>query len=176
MSGVGQTMAVDSTAVLLQAASLLLSYPAADTTADLDLIASALAEQPPSRPRRALERFLAWWTGLDTDEREQSYVATFDLDPDVSLYLSEEQPRTSRTRGAELLELRRAYIAAGVDVTWRELPDFLPLMLEAAAADPACRPLLAARRDALESLKGHLERRQSPFALVVGARLEEVRP
>ncbi len=102
-------------------------------------------------------------------------MATFDLDPDVSLYLSEEQPRTSRTRGAELLELRRAYVAAGVDVTWRELPDFLPLMLEAAAADPACRPLLAARRDALESLKGHLERRKSPFALVVGALLEEVR-
>lgn len=176
MSGAGQASTIDAGAVLLQAASLLLSYPSPACADDLELVTAALAELPQTRSRRSLERFLAWWTELDANEREQLYVTTFDLDPDVSLYLSEEQPRTSQERGAELLELRRAYRAAGADVTSRELPDYLPLMLEAAASAPACRPLLAARRPTLEALRDGLERRHSPFALVVTGLLEEVGP
>jgi nitrate reductase molybdenum cofactor assembly chaperone NarJ/NarW len=159
----------DAVALTLQAASILLSYPSPDSDAELHLITSALAESPRAPGRRDLERFLSWWRGLDGGERERVYVETFDFGADLSLYLTEAQPRTSRERAAALLELRCAYREAGADVRRDELPDYLPLMLEAAAHAPACRRLLADQRDALRALTTALGQAGSPFALVAGA-------
>jgi nitrate reductase delta subunit len=157
----------DAVAVTLQAASILLSYPSEGD--ELDLISGALAETPRAPGRRDLERFLSWWRGRNGGERERAYVETFDFGADLSLYLTEAQPRTSRERGAALLELRRAYRDAGADVRSDELPDYLPLMLEVAAHATACRELLAVRRDALLGLTARLKKSGSPFALVVDA-------
>jgi nitrate reductase delta subunit len=161
--------APEATAVVLQAASLLLDYPGPASAEQLDLVAAALAELPRGPARRPLERFLVWWRGLSDGQREQTYVATFDLDRAVTLYVTEGQPRTSRERGAALLDLRRAYRRDGADVRCDELPDYLPLMLEVAAHLPACRALLAAERTALDDLAAALEERDSPFGFVVAA-------
>ena len=163
-----------ATAVVLQAASLLLDYPGPASAEELALIEAALAELPRSPARRHLERFLAWWRGLSGAEREQTYVATFDLDRSVMLYVTEGRPRTSRERGAALLELRRAYRREGADVTCDELPDYLPLLLEVAAHVPATRGMLASQRTALEGLAAALAERKSPFGLVVAAVLAAV--
>jgi nitrate reductase molybdenum cofactor assembly chaperone NarJ/NarW len=162
-------LAPDAMAVVLQAASLLLDYPGPSSDQDLALVQTALAELPRTAARRRLERFLAWWRDLSVAERERTYVATFDLDRDVSLYLTEGRPLTSRERGAALLELRQAYVHDGAAVVCDELPDYAPLMLEAAAHVPPCRMLLAAERPALDDLAVALEERKSPFALVVTA-------
>ncbi len=159
----------DGTAVILQAASVLLSYPAEGGEDDLEVVAAAMAESRSTPARRHLERFLAWYRRLDGGERERAYVATFDLGARHSLYLTEAGPRTSRERGAALLELRRAYRRAGLDVRTSELPDYVPLMLEAAALAPACRELLAGRRTELRRLARGLERDGSLFASVVEA-------
>jgi nitrate reductase molybdenum cofactor assembly chaperone NarJ/NarW len=161
--------APDTGAVILQAASLLLDYPSPASPEVGELIEAALAELPPSAARRRLDRFLDWWRDLDAAEREQTYVATFDLDRGLTLYLTEDGCRSARERGAALLDLRLAYRAEGADVSRGELPDYLPLMLEVAAHVPATRPLLAARRGALESLAARLTERDSPFGLVVAA-------
>ena len=159
----------DAVAVTLQAASVLLSYPTPAAACDLGLVAAALAESPRAPGRRQLERFLAWYRDLDDGAREQTYVTTFDFGPGHSLYLTEARPRTSRERGAALLELRQAYRSAGVDVRADELPDYLPLLLEAAAHAPACRDLLADHRGAVQALAEGLGRAGSPFALVTQA-------
>lgn len=164
----------DAVAVTLQAASALLSYPSPEGDGELDLISRALAESPRAPGRRELERFLSWWRGLERGERERTYVETFDFGPGVSLYLTEDGPRTSRERGAALLALRRAYRDAGADVRSAELPDYLPLMLEAAAHVPACRRLLADHGDAVQALRAGLGRARSPFAQVVDAVLSAV--
>lgn len=161
--------APDATAVVLQAASLLLDYPGPASDEDLGLVAAALAELPAGAPRRALERFISEWRRLGPSEREQDYVATFELDGAVTLYLTEGMPRTSRERGAALLDLRRTYARLGAEVRGDELPDYLPLMLEVAAHVPDCRALLAGERQALVDLATALDRRQSSFALVVRA-------
>jgi len=159
-----------ATAVVLQAASLLLDYPSqVCAEEDVELIAAALAELPRSAAKRRLERFLDWWRRLTDGERERSYVATFDLDRTVTLYLTEGRPRTSRERGAALLELRRAYRRGGTNVVCDELPDYLPLMLEVAAHASAGGMLLTAERPALEALAAALDERRSPFNLVVAA-------
>jgi nitrate reductase delta subunit len=166
--------APDANAVILQTASLLLDYPGRASAEVLELVAAALAELPRSAPRRSLERFLAWWRGLSDGEREQAYVATFDFDRTVTLYLSEGRPGTSRERGAVLLDLRRAYRDRGADVCCDELPDYLPLMLEVAAHVPAGLPLLVAEQPALKGLAAVLAERESSFGLVVEAILHVV--
>jgi nitrate reductase molybdenum cofactor assembly chaperone NarJ/NarW len=164
----------DACAVTLQAASLLLSYPSRGCGEDLDLVRAALSETPRAPGRRSLERFVAWWRKLDAGARECTYVETFDFGAGLSLYLTEAQPRASRDRGGALLRLRRAYREAGADVRGDELPDYLPLMLEAAAQRPACRELLAGQREAVQALQAGLERAQSPFVLVADAVLAAV--
>jgi nitrate reductase molybdenum cofactor assembly chaperone NarJ/NarW len=159
----------DATAVVLQAASLLLDYPDPAVPEVTGLIEAALAELPRAAARLQLDRFLAWWSELDAAEREQTYVATFDLDRGLTLYLTEGRHRTPRERGAALLDLRRAYRIEGADVSCDELPDYLPLMLEVAAHVPAARDLLAAERRALEDLGELLAERESTFGLVVAA-------
>jgi len=159
----------DATAVVLQAASLLLDYPDRAVPEVTELIEAALAELPRSAARRQLHRFLAWWGEFDAAERERTYVATFDLDRGLTLYLTEERHRTPRERAAALLGLRRAYRVDGADVSCDELPDYLPLMLEVAAHVPAARGLLVAERKALEDLGALLAERESPFGLVVAA-------
>jgi nitrate reductase molybdenum cofactor assembly chaperone NarJ/NarW len=161
--------APEGTAVILHAASLLLDYPGPASAEVPALVEAALAELPSSAARRRLERFLSWWNELDAAQREQTYVATFDLDRAVTLYVTAGRGATSRERGAALLDLRRAYRAGGADVCCDELPDYLPLMLEVAAHVPAARALLAAERGALEDLAALLAERDSPFGLAVGA-------
>ena len=159
----------DATAVVLQAASLLLDYPSPASPEVTELVEAALGELPRSAARLQLDRFLTWWDELDAAEREQTYVATFDLDRGLTLYLTERRHRTARERGAALLDLRRAYRLDGADVSCDELPDYLPLMLEVAAHVPTARALLAAERGALEDLAALLTERESAFGLVVAA-------
>ena len=159
----------DASAVVLQAASLLLDYPSPASFEVTELIEAALEELPSSAARRQLDRFLAWWNKLDAAEREQTYVVTFDLDRGMTLYLTEGRRRTPRERGAALLDLRRAYRDDGADVSCDELPDYLPLMLEVAAHVPAARALLAAECGALEDLAALLAERESAFGLIVAA-------
>jgi nitrate reductase delta subunit len=177
-------MSADPTAVVLQAASVLLDYPSGEgapatgtgessgccatlPSDDLDLVAAAVGELPAGAPRRHLELFLQGWRGLSAGERERRYVTTFELGAAASLYLTEG--RTPGERGAALPELRRAYGRHGADVTPAELPDFLPLMLEVAAHVAPCRRLLEDERAVLERIAGALERRDSPFVLVLRA-------
>jgi nitrate reductase delta subunit len=163
-------------AVVLQAASLLLEYPGAAAPADAELIAAALAEQRPARPCQRLREFLDWWRAQTPSEREQAYVATFDLRPELSLYLTQALPGPPKERGRELLSLRERYRAAGIRVAADELPDYLPLLLEVAAAEPACRPMLAVWRESLERLRRNLAVIESPFHLVVAAVLDLAHP
>lgn len=164
---------LDTVALTLQTASILLTYPSLEGDRELDLIADALAESPQAPGRRDVESFLSWWRDLDSGERERTYVETFDFGTGISLYLTEGR-LTSRQRGSALLELRRACRDAGAAVRSDELPDYLPLLLEAAAHVPACRDLLARHREALQALAAGLKRSGSHFRLLVDAVLAAI--
>ena len=154
-------------AVVLQAASVLLDYPAGGT--DLQLVQAAVDELPRGSSSLTLRRFLEWWRPLACAERESVYVETFDLCHNASLYLTEGRAGSPADRGATLLALRRGYEEAGLAVSRDELPDYLPLMLEVAAQGPACLPLLAAQRPAIDHLRASLGVLDSPFRYVLDA-------
>ena len=146
--------------------SLLLQYPDDELLDARDELAAAVHELPRSPAAAALERFLAWWATSDPLALAQHYVETFDLDKRSGLYLTFYGQGDKRERGKALLRLKRLYRAAGLPLEGTELPDYLPVMLEFAAAAPAGRGEIVLRehRAALELVRISLRERGSAYA------------
>ena len=151
--------------------SLLLQYPDDELLAARQQIAEAVAGLPGSPASRAVGRFCEWWTQADPLTVAQHYVETFDLHKRSGLYLTFHCEGERRERGIALVRLRQLYRAAGLPQQEGELPDFLPVMLEFAAAAPAGRGELVLRehRAALELVRLSLRERDSPYADLLDA-------
>jgi nitrate reductase molybdenum cofactor assembly chaperone NarJ/NarW len=151
--------------------SLLLQYPGDELLAARAEIEQAVAGLPRSAGSAALERFCAWWRATDPLAVAQHYVETLDLDKRSGLYLTFYGEGDRRERGAALLRLRKLYRAAGLPQEGRELPDYLPVMLEFAAAAPPGHGELVLRehRAALELVRLSLRERESPYAHLLDA-------
>ena len=159
------------TATTHRLCSLLLQYPdqeLLDARADLS---AAVQELPATPARRALQQFCAWWGGEDPLALQQHYVKTLDLDKRCGLYLSFYGEGDRRERGSVLLRLKRLYRAAGLPLEGTELPDYLPVMLEFAAAAPSGQGSIVLRehRAALELVRASLRERRTPYADVLEA-------
>jgi len=150
--------------------SLLLLYPDTELLAARDELARA-ARSLPGAAGRALGRFCLWWAACDPIELQQNYVETFDLHKRCGLYVTFYGDGDRRQRGMALLRLKRMYRAAGLPLEGRELPDFLPVMLEFAAAAPDGRGEIVLRehRSALELIRLSLRERDAPYADVLDA-------
>lgn len=138
--------------------------------------------------KRRTERAIAGLTPLDREAAaslseflrnsvsEEEYVELFELDPRCSLYLGShvfEEPKTCAQAGLSdrngyMIELRGIYGHLGLSPNGKELPDYLPLMVEflslSAASDDPVRsrlvkdymlPYLPPIRSRLEQLKTH---------------------
>jgi nitrate reductase delta subunit len=156
--------------------SLLLLYPDEELTAARPQLRAAVEELPRGRASAALERFLAWWEAAGPDEAAQHYVESIDLNKRSGLYLTFYSDGDKRERGSALLRLKRLYRAAGLPLEGTELPDFLPVMLEFAAAAPDGRGEIVLRehRAALELVRLSLHDLGSPYAHLLEAVCETV--
>jgi nitrate reductase delta subunit len=98
-------------------------------------------------------------------------VQTFDLGKRSALYLTFYSAGDRRDRGLVLLRLKRLYRAAGLPLESSELPDYLPVMLEfaAAAAPDHAELVLSEQRAALELILLSLREHHSPYADVLDA-------
>ncbi len=151
-------------------ASVLLSYPdEASFEADLAAVAGTLGRLPTGAARSGLEHCRQWLAGMSPLEAAATYVETFDLRRQRSLYLTYYRYGDTRDRGAVLAELAQSYRAAGFPLAPGELPDFLPALLELAAAHPRGQALLVEHKDALGSLRAELEGAGSPYAPAVAS-------
>jgi nitrate reductase molybdenum cofactor assembly chaperone NarJ/NarW len=150
--------------------SFLLRYPDADVAAARDDVAGEVSALPEGPLRKALERFLAGWTGEQTALAAR-YVETFDLRRRASLYLTYYAHGDTRERGMALLRLKKLYRAAGLPMASSELPDHMTVMLAFAALAPAGHgeALLAEHRPAIELLRLSLHDLESPYAHVLDA-------
>jgi nitrate reductase molybdenum cofactor assembly chaperone NarJ/NarW len=150
----------------------MLSYPDQELLDARPELSDAVGALPASRSQTALARFCAWWGHEDQLTLQQHYVRTFDLDKRSGLYLTFYGEGDRRERGAALLRLKRLYRAAGLPLEGTELPDYLPVMLEfAAAAAPSGRGAIVLRehRAALELVHLSLRERETPYADVLAA-------
>jgi nitrate reductase delta subunit len=150
-------------------AAVLLSYPDESFSEDLAAVASAAAELPSGRPATAIGDTAAWLSRMTSMEAAAIYVDTFDLRRGTSLYLTYYRHGDTRQRGLALAALIEAYKVAGFAPTPGELPDFLPALLELAAAHRSGAALLAEHRPAIDALRAVLDKSGSPYAAVVAA-------
>ena len=156
-------------AVVFQAAALLLGYPTEDLLDRLDLIEEAAAEAG------AGERFaptIAHLRSMPLMELQSWHVQEFDLSRRHALHLTYWTDGDTRRRGEVLAAIKQTYRDSGLLVDLDgELPDYLPMVLEFAAnGAPALGvALLNTYRASLELLRLGLVKDKLPHAGVVAA-------
>jgi nitrate reductase delta subunit len=141
--------------IVLRAFSALLSYPTRELRDALPEIADCIRASPlvAASQREPLLRFVDALADADLFDLEARYVELFDRGRATSLNLFEHLHGESRDRGQAMVDLKRLYERAGFDLASRELPDFLPVVLEYLS----CRDL-AETRDMLQDC-AHILRR-----------------
>lgn len=156
------------TRALYQVISLVLDYPDAELIARLPVLrestSSSAAAGVGSSAR--LVPLLDHLAATPLETLQADYVETFDLRRRCCLHLTYYAHGDTRRRGMALLDLKHAYLDAGVDLSDAELPDHLCVLLEfAAGIDPAVgRVLLGDHRPGIELLRLSLLDRGSIYA------------
>jgi nitrate reductase delta subunit len=166
-------MRPDEQAVVLQAASLLLTYPDDRTRATYPLVRDAVGGLRDRTARDALLRAvdgLAAMDGTGELDLQQHYVQTLDQRRRCCLYLSWWTEGETRRRGLALARLKEIYRSRGHELVSSELPDFLPVVLEFAASHPDLGlAVLQEHRAGLEMLRLALVEAGTPYAGAVEA-------
>jgi nitrate reductase delta subunit len=118
--------------IVLRALGALLSYPREEVRQALPEIVDAISSSQliPPRQRRALLTLIDELRAGDLLEAEERYVELFDRGRAASLHLFEHLHGEDRDRGQAMVDLKRLYEQAGYELTTRELPDYLPVVLE----------------------------------------------
>ena len=150
--------------------SALLRYPSEELAAALPAIADAARELQVSEGAD-IAALAERWQNTDLTALQAEYVEVFDLGRSRSLYLSWHQYGDRRQRGMVLLKLKRQFREHGYGPVTDELPDWLPMVLEfaAAAPDPVGRELLEQWRAPVELIRGNLKERGDERAVLLDA-------
>src|SRR6516164_5342785 len=118
--------------IVLRALGALLSYPQEEIRRALPEIAEVIrASQLIPPPQR--EDLLTLIGELRADallKVEERYVELVDRGRAASLHLFEHLHSEGRDRGQAMVDLKRLYERAGYELSSRELPDYLPVVLE----------------------------------------------
>ncbi|PWB80306.1 MAG: nitrate reductase molybdenum cofactor assembly chaperone [Methylocystaceae bacterium] len=161
--------------IIFRALGALLSYPSDDLRRALPEITeiigrSTLVGAPHREELLALVDDLASGELLD---KEENYVELFDCGRSTSLNLFEHLHGESRERGAAMVELKRLYEGAGLELGGGELPDYLPVVLEYLSCRELseARELLADCAHIIEAIAKALLARGSAYAAVMQALL-----
>ncbi len=123
--------------------------------------------------REGLEPLFAVLESRDLLDLQAAYVGLFDRVRTLSLHLFEHVHGESRDRGRAMIDLVKLYERHGLDVTAKELPDYLPLFLEFLSILPPveARGLLAEAAHIIAAVNGRLAKRDSAYAGVFAALL-----
>lgn len=135
----------------------------------LDIIRSEDWLSPPLRER--LEQFMHGLAVQPIFEVQEQYVSLFDRGRALSLHLFEHVHGESRDRGQAMVDLLELYRDGGLELDARELPDYLPLMLEYLSTRPRdeVKELLADAMGVIVLLGARLAERQSGYAVLFDA-------
>ena len=117
--------------IVLRALGALLSYPQEEIRQALPEIAEAIraSQMIPAPQREDLLTLIDELAG-DLLKVEERYVELFDRGRAASLHLFEHLHGEGRDRGQAMVDLKRLYERAGYELSSRELPDYLPVVLE----------------------------------------------
>jgi nitrate reductase delta subunit len=164
--------------ITFKALAALLAYPTEELQAALPEIRAAVAEgaRIGRRERKALDALIDDLAASDTLDAQERYVETFDRGRATSLHLFEHVHGDSRDRGQAMVDLKSIYARAGLALADRELPDYLPAMLEFLGLQPfgVAQEMLLDSAHLLRKVGEALLRHRSPYAAVFGALLSAI--
>lgn len=159
--------------IIFKAFSALLSYPSEEMRRALPEIADVIRATPllASRERNNLLDLIGDLGSGDLLQAEERYVDLFDRGRALSLHLFEHLHGESRDRGEAMIDLRLIYENAGYELSSRELPDYLPVVLEyLSCRDLAeAKAMLADCAHILTAIGRSLVARRSRYAAVLQA-------
>ena len=160
----------------LRVLAALLSYPDAQMRVHLPQMHGVVRREGAlSRDRQAeLHALIDALALADPLEAEAGYVELFDRGRGTSLHLFEHVHGDSRDRGPAMIDLAQTYEKAGLYLAPGELPDYLPAVLEFVSTQPPAeaRAFLGEMAHIFNAVFGALQRRESPYASVLGALLD----
>ena len=153
--------------------AVLLEYPKKELVENWGEMQQLISELPDleAENKSKLTDFINWASGLSLTRLQASYVDSFDMTAENSLYLTyhlfDEQ---DRERGPALIQLSELYKSTGFEISDGELPDYLPLILEyVSTMDDAssAREFLQQTAQAADIIASNLEKNASPYAPLV---------
>lgn len=157
--------------LLYKITSALLEYPDQDLKSAIPEIAELMQsdEVISEEERGILLKFMQWLDTQDVTELQASYVKTFDMTPEHSLHLTHHLFGDDRGRGPALIDLTEYYRGFGMEADAKELPDYLPLILEFASTleEIEAKVFLGQTVKVLTQLAVNLETAESPYAPLV---------
>lgn len=153
----------------LKLLSALIDYPQDALWAQRDAVAEA-ARDPAVPPRRQAEiaTFASALLALDPMTAQERWLGLFDRGRSMSLLLFEHVHGESRDRGQAMVDLIDTYRRNGFELSARELPDYLPLVLEYLSQRPEAewRDWLSNLAHILKLLAARCAERDSPYGVL----------
>ena len=146
--------------------AVLLRYPDEDLMAGLSDASEAAETITNEAQRQRCERVIQYLKNTPLLQAQESYTAAFDLNPKLCLNLTYHRWGDGKERGEALAAFTRMYLENGYAPAARELPDYLPMVLEMVSlTDPAALPKAVADcLSDIESIAERLRETESPYA------------
>lgn len=153
---------------VLKLVSVLLDYPRPELWRYADELREAAADPVTLTPRQrvALTGFIDALLAQEPMAAEEAWLALFDRGRAMSLLLFEHIHGESRDRGQAMVDLVETYRSNGFEIGVRQLPDYLPLVLEYLSTRPQeeIADWLKHVGHILELLAARALERESPYA------------
>lgn len=149
---------------------VLLDYPREELWAHRDELLSACAESGlPADGAARLGDFARSLLALEPMTAQERWLGLFDRGRAMSLLLFEHIYGESRDRGQAMVDMIETYRRNGFEVASRELPDYLPLVLEYLAHRPEAEVVdwLGHVAHIVGLLAARAAERESPYAALL---------
>jgi nitrate reductase molybdenum cofactor assembly chaperone NarJ/NarW len=155
---------------IFKALSILLQFPDEELLGHVPQLQDVVRTFSNATTRAACNDFLAYLESTPVLRLQETYTATFDLNPQTCLNLSYHKCGNSQERGLALVKLNQLYNSAGLEISEGHLPDYLPLMLEFVYQRPleGTNQLLKQYSSEIEVVAERLGARESPYAPLLG--------
>jgi nitrate reductase delta subunit len=146
-----------------------MDYPQDELWEHGDELRDAVAASAlPSSRKHALQAFVTDLLATDALEAQDAWLSLFDRGRSMSLLLFEHIHGESRDRGQAMVDLIEAYRKNGLHLSAKELPDYLPLLLEYLSQRPEeeARDWLHHVNHIVGLLAARAGERKSPYAVL----------
>lgn len=156
-----------------KAFSALLSYPDEALQGAAPELKRAIGQDERILPdiRARMDSMIDEIASADLYDLQERYVLQFDRTRSLSLNLFEHVHGEGRDRGQAMVDLLATYESHGLELTAKELPDYLPLFLEflSILPDAEARAYLGEAAHVIGALTARLEKRGSSYAAPLSA-------